>query len=190
MGQHPPLCPAVEATQRWLERVVIGLNFCPFAKREWQNNSIAYLLVEQSTQALDTLINQLYTMQQSSGVETSLLIMQEGFSDFDAFLELISQAEVVIEQGGYRGEFQLAHFHPDYLFEGEPANDASHYTNRAPYPMLHILREASLERVLNTYSNPEQIPQNNIANARKLGKAHLCALLEACKVTSITSSHD
>ncbi|MEP1552769.1 DUF1415 domain-containing protein, partial [Paraglaciecola sp.] len=92
-----------------------------------------------------------------------------GFSDFDKYLDLVDGANEFIERGGYGGLYQIATFHPDYCFDGEKSNDAANYTNRSPYPILHLLREASLEQVLKNYPNPENIPDNNITKARELG---------------------
>ena len=87
-------------------------------------------------------------------------------------------ANSLMSQGGYAGIYQLASFHPDYCFEGEDKNDPANYTNRSPYPILHILRESSIEAVLKRYPEPESIPENNIAKARELGSSFLQALLK------------
>jgi hypothetical protein len=87
-------------------------------------------------------------------------------------------ASSLIDQGGYCGIYQLASFHPDYCFDGESRDDPANYTNRSPYPILHILRESSIEAVLKRYPQPESIPENNIAKARELGSSFLRALLE------------
>lgn len=170
---------AITAVQNWLQKVVIGLNFCPFAKREWMNNRIHFVTCQASSIsiALDTLLDEMYSLEGHSEYETSLLIFTEGFSDFTDYLDLLDSANVLLEQAGYQGIFQLASFHPEYLFEGEPANAPGHYTNRSPLPILHVLREASLSRVLNTYPNPEQIPLNNIEKAKHVGAQQLQKLI-------------
>jgi hypothetical protein len=94
---------------------------------------------------------------------------------------MVDLANVLIEQGGYRGIYQLATFHPDYCFEGEEESDPANYTNRSPYPILHLLRESSIEAVLKRYPAPESIPLNNIAKARELGTNYLRSLVNLKK---------
>jgi hypothetical protein len=109
--------------------------------------------------------------------ETTLLILPEGCTQFNDFLDLTAMAEQLLIDQGYEGVYQLASFHPDYCFAGEDENDPANYTNRSPYPMLHIIREASIEQALKTYPNPELIPERNIELTRKLGLEKIQALL-------------
>lgn len=167
----------------WLQQVIISLNFCPFAKKEFIRERIAYVVTPATTQtdALSALLEALAHLEQQPEIETTLLIFERGFTEFAHYWELIESANVLLNQSGYEGIYQLASFHPHYLFTGEAAEDASHYTNRAPYPIVHILRESSLESVLAHYPNPEQIPQNNIDTARELGVTKLQKILANCK---------
>jgi hypothetical protein len=120
-------------------------------------------------QAITLLMREIDYLDNQAEIETTLLIFDSHFDDFEHFLDLIDVANQLIEESGYLGTYQLATFHPNYLFEGETPNDASHYTNRSPYPMLHLLREASIEKVLEQYPEPENIPNQNIEKARSLG---------------------
>ena len=105
--------------------------------------------------------------------ETTLVIFPDTLKNFFDYLEMLEACNDLLCAEGYEGTYQLASFHPEYYFEGEAPDDASHYTNRSPYPIIHIIREDSLERVLKQYKDPEQIPQNNIEKMRELGSAFL-----------------
>ncbi|MCF2946560.1 DUF1415 domain-containing protein [Paraglaciecola aquimarina] len=172
--------PIIDSVKSWINKVIIGLNFCPFAKKEMQRETVHYCVCasEDIGQSLERLIEQFSFLDQHSELQTALLIFSQGFSRFDDYLDLVDYANGIIEQGGYAGVYQLATFHPDYCFDGEPEGDPANYTNRAPYPILHILRESSLEQVLQHYPNPENIPENNIKKARELGVEKLKALIK------------
>ncbi|WP_340681126.1 DUF1415 domain-containing protein [Paraglaciecola sp.] len=165
--------------KNWLEKVVIGLNFCPFAKKEFERQSIRYCLDSSELQAdsLSHLIEELALLDSDPSIETTLLIYPQNYQQFDDYLDWLTLASSLVANGGYRGIYQLASFHPDYCFEGESSGDPANYTNRSPYPIIHILREASLSRVLSNFPDPESIPQRNIAKARQLGSVALQKLL-------------
>ena len=112
--------------------------------------------------------------------ETSLLIFPSTFSYFKDFLDGLTLANDLLKEQGYEGIYQLASFHPQYRFKGAGRNDPANYTNRSPYPIFHILREASLEAALKNYPNPEQIPQRNIELTRRLGLEVMRAGLASC----------
>jgi hypothetical protein len=114
------------------------------------------------------------------GRETSLLIFPTALTDFNGYLDLLDIATALLTDQGYEGVYQLASFHPNYCFEGVGSDDPSHYTNRSPYPMIHILREASLEAALTKYPNPENIPVRNVRRAQSLGLTVMRSLLAAC----------
>ena len=161
----------IAATKTWLSEVIIGLNFCPFAKKEFVNESIHYYLSKETSfdKALETLVHQCEFLANNSSIETGLVIFDSGFGEFEQYLDLLDFANQLIVDSGYEGIFQIASFHPNYCFEGEESDDAANFTNRSPYPMLHILREDSLEKVLASYKNPELIPEQNITVAREKG---------------------
>lgn len=161
----------VSATKQWLEEVIIGLNFCPFAKKEFVNNTIRYYnsAEDQIKPALETLIEQCHYLQQNENVETTLIIYSEGFRSFERYLDLVDYANDLLIDSGFEGIFQLATMHPEYCFADVDFDDASNFTNRSPYPMLHIIREASMSRVLSVYKDPESIPENNMALADEKG---------------------
>ena len=172
----------IKQTRKWVHNVVIGQGFCPFAKREYDLGRIYYAVIEaEETQTqLERIIAECKALDSDDMRETSLLILPNGLSDFDTYLDLLDLATSLLKIQGYEGVYQLASFHPDYRFAEVPETDPSHYTNRAPHPLIHILREASVEAVLKSYPNPESIPQRNIEHARMLGLTALQNLLTAC----------
>lgn len=173
----------IEQTKNWLESIVVGLNFCPFARRELEQNSIHYAVVraDDMQSCLESLALECERLNHNQNIATSLLIYPERWFEFDDFLDYIAIADSLLKAQHYQGTYQLASFHPDYCFEGEKAEDPANYTNRSLYPMLHLLREDMLEAALKQYPHPEQIPQQNIKRARELGEAKLKAMLEGCR---------
>ena len=165
------LHPAIVRTKHWLEHIVIGLNFCPFAKKEFVNNTIHYATSNTGLleQALNEVAAQLQHLLEHPEIETTLVIYTTGFRNFDKYLDLVDYANELLMDMGLDGEIQIASFHPDYVFEGEDEQGASNYTNRSPLPTLHLIREASMAKVLAVYQNPEQIPEDNIALAEEKG---------------------
>lgn len=172
----------IVACKNWVENIVVGLNFCPFAKKEVLRDSIRYCLSEQTSRdkVIALLDAELKLLQNTPDIETTLLILPNGFESFFDYLDLLDAAEDWLDQNHYRGEFQLASFHPDYCFEDEPLDAPSNFTNRSPYPILHILRESSLERALDLHKQPEQIPTDNIKKAQQIGYVALSKLLQNC----------
>jgi hypothetical protein len=168
------------AVKSWIDKVIVGLNFCPFAKKEMERNTVRYAIFPsiQINDALSHLLDELALLDQQQDIQTTLLVFPMGFADFEFYLDMLELANSLISQGGYGGIYQLASFHPDYCFDGEDQDDPANYTNRSPYPILHILREASIEAVLKRYPEPESIPENNITKARELGSSYLQALLK------------
>ena len=176
----------IKQTQNWLESVVVGLNFCPFALRELERNSIHYSVMRADNiqTCLESLILECELLDRDQDIATSLLIFSDQFTDFDDFLDYLTIANALLDTQGYQGIYQLASFHPQYCFDGATNNDPANYTNRSPYPMLHLLREDKLEIALKHYPHPEQIPEKNIQCANKLGETTLKAMLERCRVKS------
>jgi len=164
----------------WIQKVIVGLNFCPFAKKEMERNTLRYSISYASkvNDALSHLLDELALLDQQLDIQTTLIVFPVDFADFENYLDMLELANSLIAQGGYCGIYQLASFHPDYCFDGEDKDDPANYTNRSPYPILHILRESSIETVLKRYPHPENIPENNIAKAREMGSSVLQALLK------------
>ena len=172
----------IAQTRSWIETVIIGLNFCPFAKREYDRDSIRYSICHDTRieDCLHNLIDECSELDSKPEVETTLVIFPEYFNDFDDYLDFVDLCRALLEDQGYTGTYQIATFHPDYCFDDSIDSDPANYTNRSPYPMLHIIRETSLERALQNYPQPENIPKRNIEYARSQGQAKMQALLDAC----------
>lgn len=175
----------IEQTKKWINDVVIGCNFCPFAAQVVKQQTVFYK-VETAIEpkiCLEALIQELTRLDEDDSIETSFLIFPDSFKNFDAYLDLVSAAEKILKQKGYNGIYQLASFHPQYFFANAPENDAANYTNRSVYPMLHLLRESSIDRALEHYTNPEAIPERNINFAREKGIIYMKMLRDGCLTT-------
>ena len=172
------------ATELWVRDLVVGLNLCPFAAMPLKMGRIRYRVCGE-TQFENIYRALLAEMGQLVGIpaeetETSLFIVPQGLEAFDDYLELLYAVDAVIPEAGLDGVLQLASFHPDYRFEGVEVDDPANYTNRSPYPMFHLIREASLEQALTGYPDPELIPQRNMEKLRELGLVEIRARLKAC----------
>ncbi|MCG9682448.1 DUF1415 domain-containing protein [Vibrio sp. Isolate23] len=169
-----------EQVNQWLNDVVIGLNLCPFAAKPQRNKQIK-IFVSEATQEetlLEDILTQLMELEAKPAeeLETTLVVvpnMLEDFFDYNLFIDWV---EALIRQQDWEGVYQLATFHPDYCFGGAEPEDAENLTNRSPYPVFHLIREASMERVLKHYPDPESIPDNNIARVESLTQAELIKL--------------
>ena len=171
----------IAQTKKWIVDVVIGCNFCPFALREIKKESIFFEVIEGNKAAvLKALLTAFAKMNTDAGVETMFLLLPQNFGRFADYLKLVQAAEALTRKEGYEGSYQVASFHPDYLFAGSSMNDAANYTNRSPYPMLHILREESVSRAVDTYPDTLKIPEKNTAFARGKGLAYMQRLRAAC----------
>jgi hypothetical protein len=169
-------------TKTWLEKVVIGLNFCPFAGREFRKQSIHYVVLQSSDrkEILTRLAIEFQRLDDNPSIETTLIILPGQFSDFLKYLDIIDLCQDLLEEENYDDVYQIASFHPQYLFSGSKESDPSNYTNRSPYPMIHILREASITKVLETFPNAEGIPDRNIALANEKGLEVMRELWRSC----------
>lgn len=172
----------IAQTKKWLSTIVIGHRLCPFAKSEFENDRIHYAVIEEMglERQMAALLAECAALDMDEACETSLLIFPTAFIDFEDYLDALALANAVIKDAGYEGIYQLASFHPDYIFESAVDDDAANYTNRSPYPIFHILREASLEAALKSYPSPELIPQRNIELTRKMGAGAMRRKLFTC----------
>jgi hypothetical protein len=174
--------PAVAACRHWLERAVIGLNLCPYARAPHVGGRIRWVLSEarDSDGLVEELLVELEHLRQhdSAEVETTLLVIPDLLADFEDYLDLLHAAEALLQALGYAGEFQLASFHPDYRFEGANADAIENCSNRSPLPMLHLLREDSISRIVDAGADVDAIPERNQQRLRELGHAGWKRLLE------------
>ena len=163
----------IAATTRWLERAVIGLNLCPFAKAVHVKGQIRYVVSEATTaEALaEELARELEFLAEANAeqIDTTLLIHPHVLTDFLDFNDFLDVADGLVEALELDGTLQVASFHPQFQFEGTEADDITNYTNRSPYPTLHLLREDSVERAVAAFPEELEIASNNIATLEKLG---------------------
>ncbi len=172
-------------TRRFVERVVIELGLCPFAKEPWQAGRVDVCVSGACDEAslladLDHEMTRLVETEPDT-LETTLLVHPGVLADFDAYNEFLDLAEGLLRERGHEGVLQIASFHPDYRFEGAPPGDPANATNRSPWPMLHLLREASIEAAVAVHPDAEGIPARNVALLRELGAARVHTLLASIR---------
>ncbi len=160
-------------TRRWLEKAVIGLNLCPFARAAYVRDRVRLVVshARHIDDLLDELDRELQHLAQTSAdeVETTLIIHPTLFPDFLDFNDFMALAEAAPAEQGLEGVIQLASFHPQFQFEGTEPDDVSNCTNRSPYAILHLLREDSVEKAVATLEDPDVIFEDNIRTMQKLG---------------------
>lgn len=171
----------VSQTKDWVEKVVIGLNLCPFARVPFQKDLISYVVFtgEDKNGFLENFCEELLYLSKvpPSKLETTLFITPNLFSDFTHYLEALSILENVIFQFQLDGVIQLASFHPNYKFDGTTEESPENFTNRSPFPMFHLLREESIEKAVSSHPNPDAIPEKNIETLKNLGLENIKTLL-------------
>lgn len=172
----------INTTRKWVEDVVVGLNLCPFAKRELVRDRVRFVVSDAGTEdeLLQALHAELQRLEDEPDVETTLLIHPGVLQDFALYNEFLDAADGLLVYLELEGVYQVASFHPQYQFGGTRPDDAENYTNRSPFPMLHLLREESLERAIAGYPDPEGIPERNIQRVEELGVEKMRSLLAAC----------
>jgi hypothetical protein len=172
----------IESVQRWVESFVVDMNLCPYAKRELIKNRVRFALTAAETEEelLIALQTELELLHGDSAIETTLLIHAKVLQVFDDYNQFLNHADRLLQQMGFEGVYQIASFHPHYQFGGTDPDDAENYTNRSPYPMLHIIREDSVAQAIADSPNAEQIPVRNIELMNQLGQDKLQALMQAC----------
>ncbi|MBK7471956.1 MAG: DUF1415 domain-containing protein [Betaproteobacteria bacterium] len=181
--QAPDLPPVdtgavIAATVRWVEKAVIGLDLCPFARGVHTGGRIRYAVTAAATtdELIDVLVEELDLLAAAAAdaadaFETTLLIHPRVLGDFLDYNDFLDVADAAVEQLGLTGEVQVASFHPRYQFAGTEPDDIDNFTNRSPYPTLHLLREASIERAVAAYPDTDRIFEKNIETLRRLGRA-------------------
>lgn len=174
----------IDQTRCWVERAVVGLNLCPFARKPMQAGRIRYVVSNAEDELalladLQTELDYLRSVDMDE-TETTILIHPQVLNDFYDYNNFLDQVDALLEQEGYIEEFQIASLHPHYQFAGTLPEDAENYTNRSPYPLLHILREESVDRALENYPDPDRIPERNIRIMEKHGAEFMQELLQQC----------
>lgn len=175
----------IAATREWLEKAVIGLNLCPFAKAVLVKNQVRFVV--SAAKHLDGLLEDLdreldfLAAADPETVDTTLLIHPTLLPDFLDFNDFLQLAEAAVDEHGLEGVIQIASFHPQFQFEGTAPDDMGNFTNRAPYPTLHLLREASIAHAVEAFPEAETIYQRNIEMLEALGRPAWEALLDRTK---------
>jgi len=176
---------AIAETRAWVDRAVIGLNLCPFAKAVQTKNQVRYV-VSNATDG-DALLTELrdemsrLVAADPAELDTTLLIHPQVLNDFLDFNDFLGAADEALEELGYEGMLQVASFHPQFQFAGTDADDVANATNRSPYPTLHLLREDSVDRAVAAFPQAEAIYENNIRTLEALGPEGWAALQAQCK---------
>ena len=170
----------ISSVRYWVETLVVGLNLCPFAQRELVANRVNFRVSEATDelQLLADLEDELNRLVADDAIETSLLIHPQVLTDFYDYNQFLDAVDHLLLEMGLEGVFQVASFHPNYQFADTAAEDVENYTNRSPFPVLHLLRERSVERAIAHYPDAEKVPAKNIELLRNLGVEQILALLK------------
>ncbi|OZB60938.1 MAG: peptidase [Lysobacterales bacterium 14-68-21] len=173
-GLTPEDTPYIEATKRWVERAVVGLNLCPFARAPFIQGRIRYAVshARDTDALLDDLCGELQSLAAADAAEceTTLLIHPHVLGDFLDYNDFLDVADAAVETLKLDGVLQVASFHPHYQFADTAPEDVENASNRSPFPTLHLLREASVERAADAMSDPDEIYRRNIDTLRRLGR--------------------
>jgi hypothetical protein len=177
----------IEGTRRWIASMVIGLDLCPFARRVFDGDTIRYVVSD--AQGKEPLLKDLGGELESllfspvGSVETTLLIHPHVLQDFLDYNDFLDVGDQLVDALGLRGVIQIASFHPDYQFAGTDPDAVENYSNRSPYPMLHLLREASIAAIATDPTELLEIPRRNMKTLRGLGKEQILDRLKAIEDT-------
>jgi len=168
------------ATRAWVKEFVIELNLCPFAGRFFIENSIRYEVCSSDNEEylLESLFNEIKLLRTQDQIATTVLIHPNTHNDFAEYNQFLDAVDRLLEVSGCVGEFQVASFHPDYQFANTEVADVENFTNRSPFPMLHILREQLVTDAVNNYKDIHDISTANIRQLRKIGSAQLASQLK------------
>jgi hypothetical protein len=170
----PTVEEAERRTRRWIEEAVIDLEFCPFAASFYHGDRvrIAFSEAEEPLEAVDAAIEEVDHLldSQPADVATTLIVYSRALARFRTFLDVAETVRGALDEVGATGILQVATFHPDYQFAGTEREDLQNYTNRSPYPTLHLLREEDVTRAVEDHPDPEAIPENNIARLEEMGR--------------------
>ena len=175
LRMEPPATDPIELTRRWLERAVIGLNLCPFAKAVYIKQQVRFVLSDATTPEalLEELAEELVRLRDSdpAQIDTTLIVHPGVLTDFLDYNDFLDNADAAVEALDLQGVLQVASFHPGYQFAGTAPDDIGNYTNRSPFPTLHLLREASVDRAVEAFPDPDAIVERNLRTLEALGHA-------------------
>ena len=182
--QHLSSQTIIARCQCWIERVVVEFNLCPFARKPFESGQVHYVVSEavDTDELLHDMHRELELLRQADPqkIETTVLIHPYVLNDFFDYNSFLSVVDMYLQQCDFEGEFQVASLHPAYQFAEADIDAAENYTNRSPYPILHLLREDSLSNALISYARPDRIPERNIRITEKLGADKMRNMLNEC----------
>jgi len=179
----PPDATVIRQTVDWIQRFVVDLNLCPFARRELETGRVRFAVSRDRDAAalVTTLRRECHTLLADERIETTFLIHPDALRDFLAYNDCLDEVDRLLRSEGLEGVLQVASFHPGYQFAGTSVDDAENFSNRSPWPMLHLLREASVTEAVARHPDAEGIPDRNIETLRRIGSATLLAHWYACR---------
>lgn len=181
---HPDHARIDAQIRAWIQRFVVDLNLCPFARQPFEAGRVVIRVSGADSE--ETLLEALYRelvwleSQPPGKAETTLLVVPETLAAFADYNDFLALADALLVQFGWDGRFQIASFHPHYQFAGTRPDDADNYTNRAPWPILHLLREDSVEWAVSRYPDSREIPERNMARMTEMGAQVLAQRLQSC----------
>ena len=172
----------ISSVRAWLEQLVVAERLCPFARRPLEAGQVRFVATEADDEPalLTALSAEIERLKEDGNIETTLLIHPHALVDFHSYNQFLDEVDALLKRENVEGIFQVASFHPDYQFAGTEPGDAENYSNRSPYPMLHLLREKSIEAAIDTFQHIEEIPERNIRHLRDIGASVLAERLAAC----------
>ena len=177
----------IDATLKWVDDIVIKHNFCPFARYVRTPNQIRCVVVAgDAGDIIQSLFDELRHLEENESTATTLIALTHStIADFDEYLDVLAIADSMLHDWGYSGTYQLASFHPNYVFDGSDEDDAENYTNRSPYPLLHLIREADITRYMKKEEDAEKIFSHTIDKAQALGCPYFENVLAGIKKKSL-----
>ncbi|NNE28243.1 MAG: DUF1415 family protein [Saprospiraceae bacterium] len=169
-------------TDQWVKEVVIDLGLCPFAGKSILEKRLSTRVITSTVQEkiFEEFIEEIYSLENDPNLESSLITVPNAFSSFDSFLEAIAFSKELLSMSGFAVDYQVAFFHPQFVFEGVEENDPSNFTNRSPYPTFHPIKEKAMSRAIDSHAEIESVPLQNIEKTRNLGLDHMQNLLKNC----------
>ena len=171
----------VKSVIHWFEQAVLGLNLCPFARRPYESNSIEFCLSTASDDeaCLTDVYNNLDKLDSHPEIETLVIILSSHLVNFDDYNQFLDLVDGLLEQEGWTGIYQVASFHPDYCFSDCDIDARENWTNRSPYPLLHLIRESSLSAVIESHPDIDSIPLKNIQTMNDLSALQMSSIFGA-----------
>jgi hypothetical protein len=172
----------INPVRTWVEQLVIGEALCPFARRPLEADRVRFTVTDADSESalLASLEKEIARLERDSEIETTLLIHPRVLTDFIAYNQFLDKVDALLRSLSMEGVFQVASFHPDYQFSGTAHDDAENFSNRSPYPLLHLIREESVDAAIDSFDNIDDVPRRNIIHLRAIGTAVLTKRLQAC----------